>query len=119
MAVDKRFAAHVEELLAGLGPVRIKAMFGAAGVYVGELMVAIIDDDVLYFRGDAETESQFRDAGSTPFIYRERDGREIPMNYFRAPEEALEGPDEAEPWARLSIDAALRKQAAKSKKRKA
>ena len=38
------------------------------------------------------------------------------LGYWRAPDDALEGPDEAGPWARLSIDAALRKRAGKERK---
>ena len=117
MAVSKDFAAYVEELFAPLGPVRIKSMFGGAGVYADELMFAIIADDVLYLRVDGETEARFRDAGSEPFLYKARDGRDMAMSYWRAPDEALDSPDEAAPWARLSIEAALRKQGSKRKRK--
>ena len=116
MGVSKDFAAYVQELFAGLGPVRIKAMFGAAGVYADDLMFAIIADDVLYLRADAETEAQFKAAGSAPFVYKSRDGAEMVLGYWRAPDDALESPDGAAPWARLSIDAALRKRAGKERK---
>ena len=119
MAVSKDFSAYVTELLAGLGLIRIKPMFGAAGVYAGDLFFAVIDDDVLYLKVDAENEAQFRDVGSEPFVYRTRDGAEMTMGYWRAPEAALEDPDEAMAWARLSLDAARRKQASKTKKKKA
>ena len=118
MAVSADFKAYVEELFAGLGPVRIKAMFGAAGVYADELMFAVIDDDTLYLRVDDEITPRFEAAGSAPFIYRTRDGQEMSLGYWRAPDDALEGPDEAEPWARLALGAALRKKAAKPKPRK-
>ena len=118
MTIDKSFTAYVEELLAGFGPVRVKPMFGVVAVYADELMFAIIAGDGLYLRVDEETEPRFRDAGSEPFVYKTRDGREIVMSYWRAPESALESPDDVEPWARLSLEAALRKRASKGKKRK-
>ncbi len=118
MAVSKDFSAHVTELLAGLGPIRIKPMFGAAGVYAHDLFFAVIDDDTLYLKVDAENEARFRDVGSEPFVYRTREGDEIAMSYWRAPEAALEDPDEAMAWARLALDAARRKQASKAKKKK-
>ena len=118
MAVSADFKAYVEELFAGLGPVRIKTMFGGAGVYADDLMFALIDDDTLYLRVDDEIRAQFEAAGSTPFIYQVHDGRQMSLGYWRAPDDALEGPDEAEPWARLSLAAALRKKVAKPKPRK-
>ena len=118
MAVSKDFIAYIEELLTPLGTIRTKRMFGAAGVYVDELFFAVIDDDTLYFRADEQTEPAFRDAGSAPFVYRSRDGQEMQMNFWRAPAEAMDGPDEAAPWARLGIEAALRKKAQKGKKKR-
>ncbi len=92
-------------------------MFGAAGVYADDLMFALIADDALYLRVDDEIRPQFEAAGSTPFVYRTHDGQEMSLGYWRAPDDALEGPDEAEPWARLALDAALRKKASKPKPR--
>ena len=113
MAVDKDFVAYVRELLAPLGPVAVKPMFGGAGVYLDGLMFALLAYGTLYFRVDDQTEDQFRDAGSEPFIYAGIKGREVSLGYWRAPDDALEGPDEAEPWARLGLEAAMRKRAAK------
>jgi DNA transformation protein len=113
--VSEAFADHVRELLSSLGQVRIRKMFGGAGVYLDELMFATIFDDGLYFRVDQETQARFREAGSTPALFRMKDGRELEMSYWSAPEEALESPDEAEPWARLALEAAMR---SKAKKRK-
>jgi len=118
MAVDKDFVAYVKELLAPLGPVAVKPMFGGAGVYLDDLMFALLAYGTLYFRVDDQTEDRFRDAGSEPFIYGGIKGREVSLGYWRAPDDALEGPDEAEPWARLAYEAALRKRAGKGKRRK-
>ena len=118
MAVSKDFSAYVVELFEGLGPIRIKPMFGAAGVYAHDLFFAVIDDDTLYLKVDAEIEARFQQAGSEPFVYKTRDGAEISMGYWRAPEAALEDPDEALSWARLSLDAAARKKASKGKKKR-
>ena len=118
MAIDKDFAAYVRELLAPLGPVVVKPMFGGAGVYLDDLIFALLVDDTLYFKVDDQTEAAFREAGSSPFVYRAKDGRQMSMAYWRAPDDALEGPEETGPWARLAYEAALRKKAAKGKTRK-
>ena len=117
MAFSKDFAAYVQELLVGLGPVRVKAMFGAAGVYADDLMFAVISGDTLYLRVDSELEDRFRAEGCAPFIYRTRAGDETALGFWSIPEAALEDSEEAEAWARLSIAAAMRKQASKGKKR--
>ncbi len=109
MAVPKDFIAYVQELLAPLGAVRVRPMFGAAGVYLDDVFFAVMDEDSLYFRVDEQTEAAFRAAGSGPFVYQEKDGRTIEMAYWRAPAEAMDSPEAAEPWARLGLDAALRK----------
>ena len=36
-------------------PVRAQAMFGDVGLYTGDVFVAIIADDTLYFGTDAQT----------------------------------------------------------------
>ena len=113
MAVSQDFIAYVQELLAPAGVIRVKRMFGAAGVYVDELFFALIDDDALYFRTDEESEAAFREAGSAPFVYQTGDGQQMQMAFWRAPAEAMEGADEAAPWVRLGIEAALRKKAKK------
>ncbi|MEI9963784.1 MAG: TfoX/Sxy family protein [Caulobacteraceae bacterium] len=118
MAVSKAFVAYVQELLAPLGPVRVKSMFGGAGVYADELMFALVFGDDLYLRVDAVTEATFREAGAAPFTYRMKDGREVQMSYWRVPDEALDGPEQAEPWARLALEAAMRHHAAKAKGRR-
>ena len=118
MAVSAAFRDYLEDLLSGLGPIRIKSMFGGAGVYAGELMFGLIADDVLYLRADAETEPAFADAGSEPFSYPTREGGHMIMSYWRAPEEAMDSPDSAIEWARLGLDAARRKAAAKGAKRR-
>jgi DNA transformation protein len=117
MAISSDFKAYVEELFAPLGPITIKRMFGGAGVYAGEVMFALVSDDELYLKVDAESEAQFRAAGSRPFIYSGHDGQEIALGYWRAPDAAMESPDDAEPWGRMALDAAMRKRAGKAKKR--
>ena len=118
MAVSEAFAGHVLELLGGLGPLRIKRMFGGAGVYRDDLMFALLDDDVLYIKADAESRSAFEAAGSSQFTV-EMKGRTETMGYWRLPAEAADDPEAAERWARLGLEAALRARRPKKKKKAA
>lgn len=112
------FTAHCAELLAPLGPVRCLRMFGGHGLYVDEVFVAIVADEVLYLKADALTAHRFEQAGCRPFLYSGK-GREINLGYWTVPDEAMEAPPSMVPWARLALEAAVRARAAKQPKRAA
>ncbi len=114
MTVSQAQIEQALELLGGLGPLRPKRMFGAVGLYCDDLFFAVLGEETLYFKVDAETEPRFREAGSTPFTF-ESDGKLVSMAYWRIPETALDDPEEAVDWARLGVDAALRALARKAK----
>jgi DNA transformation protein and related proteins len=97
----------IADLFAGVGPVRIRRMFGGQGVYSGNVMFALEADGELYLKTDPETVAAFRSAGSKPFVYEKR-GRLTEMSYWRLPEAAADEPDEAARWARLALAAAQR-----------
>ena len=103
------------ELLAPLGPVRTRAMFGGHGVYVDDEFIAIVVDDVLYLKVDAETEARFAGAGARPLVYDAGERGEVAMSYWTAPDDALDDPAAMLPWARLALAAARRKPAAKKR----
>lgn len=103
------FVQHCRELLAPLGPVRTRRMFGAIGLYVDELFIALIEDEVLYLKGHETHRQAFEAAGCRRFEYPLKDGGCAQLNYWSAPEAALESPAEMRPWALRAIDAALKK----------
>ena len=100
------FVAHCVELLAPLGAVRVRRMFGGWGIYIDGLFMALIAFDRLYLKTDAASVQRFIAAGCEPFRYRQ-DDREQTMAYWTAPAEALDAPPLMEPWARLALQAAL------------
>ena len=114
MAYDPSFGEWVQEHFAGLGPLTVKRMFGGAAVYADGLIIALLDDGAVWLKADEQNEPVLRQAGSRQFTYPMKDGRMTPMAYWSLPETALDDPDEAVRWARMSLDAALRKAAAKT-----
>lgn len=112
MKTSNEFAAHSAELLAAVGRVVARRMFGAYGLYCDGTMFALIADDVLYLKVDEANRSEFERAGATPFVY-EAKGRRTAMSYFSAPDQALESRELAAPWARSAYSAALRARASK------
>ena len=115
-AVPNEFVAHCAELLAPLGTVRTRRMFGGHGFYVDDIFIALIADERLYLKADALTRPAFEAAGCAPFTFEKtRAGgvESVATSYFSAPEEAMESPPLMQPWARLALAAALRARATK------
>ena len=112
------FNDFVTELLEGLCPVRIRRMFGGAGVYAGDVMFGLIDDEVLYLKTDEALKAELQAQGSAPWIYSRAPGKWEETSYFRLPESALDDPDEAVAWARKALAVATAKAAANPKKRR-
>ena len=54
---------HCLELLAPLGAVRARRMFGGHGLYCDDLFFALIASDRLFLKADAVTEPAFAAAG--------------------------------------------------------
>lgn len=107
------FVSHCLELLAPLGAVRARRMFGGYGLYIGDVFVALIADERLYMKTDDTSRAAFEDAGCEPFAYSRRDRAAVTLSYWTAPEQALDSARAMEPWARLSLAAALRGKAGK------
>ena len=111
-AAPDQFVAHCLELLASVGTVRSRRMFGGHGIYVDDLFVGLIAFEQLYLKVDASTRASFEAAGCQPFVF-DGGGKSVTMSYFAAPEEAMESPPLMQPWARLALAAALRARALK------
>jgi DNA transformation protein len=113
MPAPPPFVAHVLELLAPLGAVQAKRMFGGHGLYVDSLFVALITGERLYLKADGQSRAPFERAGCTPFAYSRSDQSAVTLGYWSAPDEALDSPQGMAPWARLALAAALRAKASK------
>ncbi len=112
MASSPEFVEHALELTGLLGPVEARAMFGGHGLYHRGVMFALLDDDELFLKTDAENLPRFLEAGCEPWIYVGRRGPER-TSYYRPPADALEHPEAMLPWARTAVEAALRKRRAR------
>lgn len=127
MSVSKEFATYACDLLGGVGPCVAKRMFGGWGISTDGLTVAILADlgsgEKLWLKANEQTAGQFRSAGCEQFTYPMKSakapgGVELKsMNYFAAPEEAMDSPAFMLPWARLALEAALQAQGMKLAKR--
>ena len=106
------------ELLAPVGRIDARRMFGGAGLYADGLIIGLEVEGALYLKTDESSRQSFADAGGHPFVY-DGKGKSITMSYWTPPEEAMDSPEAMRPWARLALDAALRSAAKKPAKKAA
>lgn len=107
MKPHDEFIDYLLELMQPLGPVSAKTMFGGYGIYIGDLMFALVADDVLYLKTGSGNLTDFEQRSLKPFSY-QRNGKTFNMSYSEAPAEVLDEADAMHLWANSAIDAALK-----------
>lgn len=112
MSCSPSFVDHALDLLSSLGPVQARRLFGGYGIYARGVMFGLLDDDELFLKTDDQSRERFASAGCRVWTYGARDE----TSYYRPPDEAHEDPESMGPWARLGLEAALRKKAARDAK---
>lgn len=114
--LDNPFHTYVEDLFAGLGRIRIRKMFGGAGVYSGEDMFALIDHDRVYVKSDDALKADLEQEGGEAFEWTNPNtGKTIQMSYVSLPVNALDDREEASTWGRKALDVAVQARRAKVK----
>jgi DNA transformation protein len=114
---DDGLVDHLQDLYSAWGDVSFKRMFGGSGVYRDGVMFGLIAYGVFYLKVDAETKPRFEAESLPPFVY-DGGAKPITMSYHRAPERALDDPDELLAWSQLALSAAKRAAAGKVKKKR-
>ncbi|MBC7705831.1 MAG: TfoX/Sxy family protein [Rhodoferax sp.] len=114
MPANHDFADYCCELLGSLGLVVGKRMFGSWGLSVDGMMVALVSDrgagEKLWLKANDETRGRFEAARSERFSYLSHKGAQTvvhDMNYYSAPEDAMDSVHAMAPWARLALESAL------------
>ncbi len=108
-------AEGLKELFEPVGPVSVRRMFSGHGLYAEGWFFALAFDGDVYLKTDAETETAFAAAGSTPFVY-QRHARQVKLGFWRLPADAYDDPDELKRWSSLALAAARRAGEAKAEK---
>ena len=122
MAVSAEVLDHARDLFRGLGPLRTGRMFSGVALYVEEdvMFAMITPDGTFYMKSDEDTGARYREAGSQPFTYTRATGQMQVTSLMSLPDSALDDPEEAVDWARLSLGparaAAEKKRAEKARK---
>ena len=109
MRNSAEYIAHVLEMMRPTALATTRTMFGGHGVYVAGIIVAIVIEDVLYLKTDDENRAAFVELGLEPFRYVTKEGDVHETSYYRAPDDALDGPHDMAPWLKSAQAAALRR----------
>jgi DNA transformation protein len=99
MPVSSSYEAYVIEQLEPIEPVRVKRMFGGAGVYTRKagLFVGMIADDRLYLKVDDSSRPDYAARGMGPF--RPYPGKDVASkSHYELPADVLEDADKLRPW---------------------
>ncbi len=104
---DNAYLNHVMELLAPIGDIVSRAMFGGYGIFHEGDMFALISGSTLYFKVNELNRSDYENAGSKQYK---------PMPYFEVPAEIMEDTATLHDWARTSV--AIGHATAKKKRQK-
>ena len=114
MPKKSEYVDYLLELMAPLGGISARAMFGGHGIYKDGMMFGLVANETLYLKTDAENRPVFERQGLRPFVYVIK-GKPTALGYFGVPAEALESTAVMTEWARSGFGAALRAAARKPK----
>jgi DNA transformation protein len=108
MSFDEGLLAWVEEALEPIGAVTMRKMMGGATLYLDGVIFAILFEDDIWFKADAESDPVWEAQGSQRFTFTMKDGKVESMNYRRAPADVHDDPEAMQLWARLAVEAGVR-----------
>jgi DNA transformation protein len=110
-----KLSTYLLELLAPLGPVAARRMFGGVGLFHNGTMFGLIARDELFFKvGDANRPA-YEAAGEAPFSYETKHGTNTLNSYWRCPPDLLDDADTLQTWARDAVAVAATAARAKPK----
>ena len=95
-------------------------MFGALGLYAGEVMFGLVAEEIIYLKTAERDRKAYEDEGSKPFSFRmkSRANEVILTSYYSLPERLYDEPEELAQWARRAYEAAASSPHSEKKRRK-
>ena len=108
MPKHSELVAHLLDLLAPLGEVSARSMFGGWGFYHDGRMFALMADDIFYVKVDDTSRAEFISQKLVPFSYESKNGRREVMSYYTVPTDAMDSSALLCEWAEKGVVAAAR-----------
>lgn len=110
-------SGRFDDLFIEFGPIKLKRFFGGEGIYAGDVMIAMVFDDVIYFKTDEETRKAFVAEKTKPFSFM-KGGERVVTTWFALPDRLYDDPDELAAWARAALKVAAASPTARKKANK-
>jgi DNA transformation protein len=90
--MDKPILKDSMRLFEQLGRVKSRSMFGGFGIFVDDIMFALVVQDKLHIRADSYSLETFKARGFEPYVYTKR-GFPVVTKYFALPSDYWDDPD--------------------------
>ena len=103
MSASPEFIELVQDLFAPLGGISVRRMFGGAGIYSRGTMFALVHDDTIHLKADAESQKAFLARNCGPFVYQAGNSKPMQMSYWKMPPELVDDAEEALAWAKTAL----------------
>jgi DNA transformation protein len=117
MALSETYRELVEDRLGACVPaLKTKRMFGGLGIWSGSHFFALIDDDVLYFKVDDASRTDYEALRMKPFC--PYGDPKMVMGYYQVPDEIFADPHQLREWASKAMAVAKSKPAKKARPKK-
>ena len=97
---DTSFLDYVLEQLSGAREIKVRAMFGGHGLYMGDAFFGIVHKGSLYFRTDEASRPDYVKRGSKPF--NPKNAQEL-HRYYAVPADVLEDAEVLLEWAKRAV----------------
>jgi DNA transformation protein len=107
MRAPDKPTAYLLELLAPLGPVSARRMFGGVGLFHSGTMFGLIARDELFLKVGDANRAAYETAGEAPFSYETKHGTHTIGSYWRCPPDLLDDAETFQSWARQAVEAAV------------
>ena len=103
--MDKPILKESLRLFSCFDNVKSRSMFGGFGIFAGETMFALVVNNKLHLRANADNEQDYKKAGLKPYIYKKR-GFPVVTKHYAIPDEWWNDNAKIIEQATRSLDAA-------------
>jgi DNA transformation protein len=101
-----KLTVYLLELLAPLGSVSARPMFGGVGLFHNGMMFGLIAREELFLKVGDANRAAYEAAGEAPFSYETKNGSHTIGSYWRCPPDLLDDAETFQAWARQAVEAA-------------
>jgi DNA transformation protein len=84
--MDKPILKNALKIFDCFESVKSRSMFGGFGIFAGETMFALVVNNKLHLRANADNEEEFKKSGLEPYVYKKR-GFPVVTKHYAIPDE--------------------------------